>query len=79
LGVLSGGCLEKEIGRYGKTVIATGAPVVLSFDTRRVYGCDGRLKILIEPLPAAERNGNLITEIGGRLRNREVLPNSHLF
>ena len=72
LGVLSGGCLEEEIGCYGKTVIATGAPVVLSFDTRRVYGCEGRLKILIEPLPAAERNGNLITEIGGRLRNREV-------
>jgi xanthine dehydrogenase accessory factor len=72
LGVLSGGCLEEEIGRYGQDVIATGSPILLSFDTRRLYGCDGRLKILIEPLPAAERKGNLITEIGRRLSNRQV-------
>ena len=26
LGVLSGGCLEEEIGRYGQDVIATGSP-----------------------------------------------------
>src|SRR6266403_2831386 len=70
LGVLSGGCLEEEIGRHGREVIAASSPVLLSFDTRRLYGCDGRLKILIEPLPAAERDGNLITEIGRRLSNR---------
>jgi xanthine/CO dehydrogenase XdhC/CoxF family maturation factor len=72
LGVLSGGCLEEEIARYGRGVIATGSPVLLSFDTRRLYGCDGRLEILIEPLPAAERNGNFITEIGRRLSNRQL-------
>ena len=58
LGVLSGGCLEEEIGRCGQDVIASGSPVLLSFDTRRLYGCDGRLKILIEPLLAAQRIGN---------------------
>ena len=63
LGVLSGGCLEEEIGRYGQGVIASGSPLLLSFDTRLLYGCDGRLKILVEPVPAAERNGNLITKI----------------
>src|SRR6266576_4142165 len=72
LGVLSGGCLEEEIGRYGRRVINDGSAVLLSFDTRRLYGCDGRLKILVEPLPAAGQNGNLITEIGRLLRNREV-------
>jgi len=72
LGVLSGGCLEEEIARYGQDVIATGSPVLLSFDTRRLYGCDGRLKIIIEPLRAAELKGNLMTEIGGRLRNRQL-------
>ena len=71
-GVLSGGCLEEEIGRHGRDVIANAAPVLLSFDTKRLYGCDGQLKILVEPLPAAEPNGNLITEIGRLLRNREV-------
>ena len=72
LGVLSGGCLEEEIGRYGRKIIGDGSPVLLSFDTKRLYGCDGQLKILVEPLPAVRPNGNLITEIGRLLRNREV-------
>jgi len=72
LGVLSGGCLEEEIARHGQKVIDEASPVLLSFDTKRLYGCDGQLKIFVEPLPAAEPNGNLITEIGRLLRNREV-------
>jgi xanthine/CO dehydrogenase XdhC/CoxF family maturation factor len=72
LGVLSGGCLEEEIARHGQMVLDDASPVLLSFDTKRLYGCDGQLKILVEPLPAAEQNGNLITEIGRLLRNREV-------
>jgi xanthine/CO dehydrogenase XdhC/CoxF family maturation factor len=72
LGVLSGGCLEEEIGRYGQEVIVNGSPVLLSFDTRLLYGCDGQLKILIEPIPAAGPNGNLITAIGHALKGREV-------
>ncbi len=72
LGVLSGGCLEEEIGHHGQKVIADASPMLLSFDTKRLYGCDGQLKILVEPVPAAEPNGNLITEVGRLLRNREV-------
>jgi len=72
LGVLSGGCLEEEIGRYGRRVINDGSAVLLSFDTRRLYGCDGRLKILVEPLPAAGQNGNLLTEVGRLLAQRDV-------
>ena len=44
LGVLSGGCLEEEIGRCGQGVIADWSPALLSFDTRRLYGCDGQLE-----------------------------------
>src|SRR5438874_1916452 len=72
LGVLSGGCLEEEIGCYGQRVIVHGSPVLLLFDTKRLYGCDGQLKILVEPLPAAGQNGNLITKVGRLLMNREV-------
>jgi len=72
LGVLSGGCLEEEIARHGQKVIDDGSSVLLSFDTKRLYGCDGQLKILVEPLPAAGPNGNLITEVGRLLKNREV-------
>jgi xanthine/CO dehydrogenase XdhC/CoxF family maturation factor len=72
LGVLSGGCLEEEIGRQGRNVLRNGSPLLLSFDTRQLYGCDGRLRILVEPLPAAGENGNLITNIGRSFRNRET-------
>jgi xanthine dehydrogenase accessory factor len=72
LGVLSGGCLEEEIGRRGQIVVEDGSPVLLSFDTKRLYGCDGQLEILIEPVPAAEESGNLITKIGELLRHRKV-------
>lgn len=72
LGVLSGGCLEEEIGRHGQMVIDNASPVLLSFDTKRLYGCDGQLKILVEPIPAAGQSGNLITKIGRLLINREV-------
>ncbi len=72
LGVLSGGCLEEEIGCYGQEALVNGSPILLSFDTRRLYGCDGRLRILIEPLPAARDTGNLITKIGGLLAQRDV-------
>jgi xanthine dehydrogenase accessory factor len=72
LGVLSGGCLEEEIGRHGQKVIAGGSPVLLSFDTKLFYGCEGRLKILVERIPGAGENGNLITNVGRLLRNREL-------
>jgi xanthine dehydrogenase accessory factor len=72
LGVLSGGCLEEEIARHGQKVIDELSPVLLSFDTKLLYGCDGQLKILVEPIPAARPNGNLITAIGRALKSREV-------
>ena len=72
LGVLSGGCLEEEIARHGQKVISDGVPFLLSFDTKRLYGCDGQLKILVEPVPASGRNGNLITQIGCLITARNV-------
>src|SRR5438105_710833 len=72
LGVLSGGCLEEEIARHGQMVIDNASPVLLSFDTKRLYGCDGQLTIFVEPLPAAGQTGNLITKIARLLLNREV-------
>jgi xanthine dehydrogenase accessory factor len=72
LGVLSGGCLEEEIGRYGRRVINDGSALLLSVDTRRLYGCDGCLKILVERLPAAGQKGNLITKVGRLLVQRDI-------
>src|SRR5260370_20333116 len=61
LGVLSGGCLGEESGRYGEDVIATWAPGLLSFYRKSLFGCDGRFQILLVALPAPGSIGNLIT------------------
>jgi len=72
-GVLSGGCLEEEIGRIGGEVIDGAAPVLLSFDTRRLYGCDGKVDIFVEGIPGAdERGGNLLTRLGSALKARQI-------
>jgi xanthine dehydrogenase accessory factor len=64
VGVLSGGCLEEEVARRAQDVIATGVPILLRFDTRLRYGCNGSIDIfveraqpeLLEQLAAAQRD-----------------------
>lgn len=72
IGFLSAGCLEEEIGREGLEVIASGKPRLLHFDTRQLFGCDGRLWIYIERIPAAGETGNLLTLIDRCCRNRRI-------
>jgi xanthine dehydrogenase accessory factor len=48
IGSLSGGCIEDEIAERAKAVLQSGQPVVMSFDTRRRFGCHGKIDILIE-------------------------------
>ncbi|CAN5579214.1 XdhC/CoxI family protein [soil metagenome] len=49
-GALSGGCLEEEVAVRAREVIATGDPLLLTFDTRLRYGCNGAIDIFIELL-----------------------------
>ena len=48
VGALSAGCLEGDIAQKSMQVIASGAPLLLSYDTRRLFGCDGAIEVLIE-------------------------------
>ena len=52
VGSLSGGCLEEEVVRHARNVIASGQPLFLSFDTRLRYGCHGSIDIFIERAPS---------------------------
>ncbi len=49
-GALSGGCLEEEVAQRAQEVMVTGRPVLLNFDTRLRYGCNGAIDILLEKL-----------------------------
>ncbi|MEP6975291.1 MAG: XdhC family protein [Spartobacteria bacterium] len=48
VGALSGGCLEEEVALPAREVFATGEPLLLNFDTRLRYGCNGAIEVLIE-------------------------------
>lgn len=47
-GSLSGGCLEEEVIERAHAVLRTAEPARMVFDTRRRFGCNGALEILIE-------------------------------
>ena len=47
-GSLSGGCLEEEVVRRAFEVLRTGAPSLMSFDTRLRFGCHGTIEIFVE-------------------------------
>src|SRR5438309_5469370 len=48
VGSLSGGCLEEEVALCARAVLKTGTSTLLSFDTRRRFGCNGKIEIFIE-------------------------------
>jgi xanthine/CO dehydrogenase XdhC/CoxF family maturation factor len=48
VGSLSAGCLETEVAECAREVLQTGQSVVVSFDTRRSFGCAGKIDIFIE-------------------------------
>src|ERR1043165_4024844 len=48
VGSLSAGCIEAEVAARGHDVIQTGEPALMSFDTRRRFGCAGKIDIFIE-------------------------------
>jgi xanthine dehydrogenase accessory factor len=66
IGSLSGGCLEAEVAVEACEVIAAGVPKLIRFDTRKRFGCNGELEILIESIDAA-----FFVEVAARLERRE--------
>ena len=51
IGSLSAGCLEQDVAARGLEVLKTGQPAIMSFDTRKRFGCAGKIDIFIEPAP----------------------------
>ena len=72
IGVLSGGCLEDEIARRGREIIRGAEPALLAFDTRRLYGCEGQVRILVERVSPARDGGNFLTQLGAEIDRRQT-------
>src|SRR6266404_2243105 len=51
VGSLSGGCLEEEEALRARDVLRNGKTITMTFDTRRRFGCHGKIDIFIERIP----------------------------
>lgn len=51
VGSLSAGCIEDEVALCAREVLRSGVSTTMSFDTRRRFGCNGKIDILIERVP----------------------------
>ncbi len=69
-GYISAGCLEGEIARQGGEVLDCGIPRLVDFDTRALFGCDGRLSVYLEHIPPAGGQGNFLTAMAARIGSR---------
>lgn len=47
-GSLSAGCIEAEVVARAQEMIRGGLPELMSFDTRRRFGCNGSIEIFVE-------------------------------
>ncbi len=61
IGNISGGCLEGDVARVGREVLASGVPRLVEFDLTAEddavwgygLGCNGAMELFIEPTPGA--------------------------
>ena len=65
VGSLSAGCLEEEVALCAREVLQTGEAAMMTFDTRRRFGCAGKIDIFIEQIPE-----NFLSELAMDLEAR---------
>ena len=65
VGSLSAGCLEEEVALCAREVLQTGEAAMMTFDTRRRFGCAGKIHIFIEQIPE-----NFLSELAANLEAR---------
>lgn len=70
-GSLSGGCLEEEVAERAGEVMRTGEPLLMSFDTRLRFGCNGSIDIFLERI-SDECLAQLATDFSERRTCRAV-------
>jgi len=65
-GGVSAGCIEEEVILCAQQVLETGVPRLLTFDTRRRFGCSGTIDIYVEPA-----SDKLLADLRDCLRQRQ--------
>ena len=64
-GSLSGGCLEEEVARSALEVMRDGTAMLINFDTRLRFGCNGSIDVFVELV-----RENVLAELAANFRER---------
>ncbi len=78
-GMISGGCLENDVRERAREVMATGRPVLVTYDSTAPedivfglgLGCNGIVQVLIEPLIAGDET-NLLAFLAACVARRQM-------
>lgn len=78
-GMISGGCLENDARERAREVVATGQPVLVTYDSTAPedivfglgLGCNGLVQVLIEPLTAGS-DTNLLAFLAACVARRQM-------
>ncbi len=73
-GSVSAGCIEDEVIVAAQEVLRAGNAKLLSFDTRRRFGCSGSIEIFVEPVA-----DQLLLELRARFHARQSCQIATLF
>lgn len=74
-GLLSGGCLERDLGEHARGVLAGGEPIALEYDMRSdddlIFGigagCEGAMRILVEDARPGSRGAVALGQVSAGL------------
>jgi xanthine/CO dehydrogenase XdhC/CoxF family maturation factor len=78
-GMISGGCLENDVRERARDVMATGKPVLVTYDSTAPedivfglgLGCNGIVQVLIEPVTAGDETG-MLAFLGACVSRRQM-------
>ena len=77
-GMISAGCLEREVIERAQRTLRDGTPRLVTYDTRRLMGCHGGLEVFIERMDA-QRGGHLFAAVEDGIRRRRKLVSTTIF
>lgn len=74
VGSLSGGCLEEDVAAGAREVLQSGRAILMSFDTRMRFGCNGAIEILVERL-----DHPFLPQLSDAFRERRAVRSATVF
>lgn len=86
VGSISGGCLEGDALRKARTVMTSGSPMTVTYDTREEsnqnlgigLGCNGVIDVLIEPIDSTNEE-NPVAKFGSLINTTSPLALATIF